>query len=252
MRVESEPAYRLAYLRHTATALISQGKDVALAPAILSPGEISLSRERQMVLPRPLLPSDRQRKWVDPTLWDMVVEQLVKDGQVVYVLTGVFDVFTGGHWLLVDSVRKLIQSMGDSGREGKAVVRLESDMYAQQWKANRIIFPRYIRAGWFEPLPVYRVTIFPTDVGGSLSWDFGNQLLAGDWPDNIDLQTAIVFVLPGEMGWMSKREREALATRESQVRRWGFGVVRVPSQLRDVSSSLLRKRFSLPPIREDG
>jgi len=226
--------------RHLVSVQISSGK--LEESDLLSKSEINLCTYHNMIIPMP------QRailgtKYVDPDLWNIrVVDDEIRKGHTVYVLTGVFDVFTGGHWSLVYQANLLAEKTN-----GVVVARIESDEYVKQYKKREAIFPVEYRLGWFNGLPVRWVTDYPTSQGSSQSWNFGNELLEGG-PQGVDMRKSLVFVLPKSDGFGAEQEK-ALKTREEQIKDSGFGVVRLSSVVHDVSSSGLIENFKLKPLR---
>lgn len=250
--------------------------------SLLSRKEAELSIKAKMVLPAPMKTFGEKNLSID--LFNVKIDDAIKNGKRVYVLTGVFDVFTGGHWQLVQFAnllahineydpkeavkiagihwattknnhwehifretrkRRLEQNCDLGG--GIVAVRLEPDSYIEEFKGKPPIFPEKYRAGWFEQFgDVDFTTVYPSTQSGSHSWEFGNQLLTG-WPNNVDIKNQLVFVLPiiSENG----EEIDAVTKREEQIRQYGFGVVKVPSQITDTSSSKLIEKFDLEPVR---
>lgn len=251
---------------------------------LLSNEEIDASLMAGMILPDPYPVLGFTDKYVSPDLFSIKVDQEIRDSNKrVYVITGMFDVFTGAHWQTAhfadvlatineidnDAARELAnihflhtqnehwsylynmllenRRNGELLKEGVVVARLESDDYKREFKGGEPIFPSRYRLGWFEQLPVKWVTMFPTSAYASKSWELGNQLLTG-WPEDIDMKNSLVFVLPIVTNEMSEKEVRALNTREEQIRNYGFGVVQVPSFVNDISSSKLIDKFSLKPV----
>ena len=226
--------------RHIVSEQISLGwlKDSNL----LTEGEVKLCIKHGMVLPQPER-AELGGKCVSPDLWNIrVVDNEIREGKTVYVLTGVFDVFTGGHWWLISQACQLA-----SENNGVLVARIESDEYVREWKGHEPVFPVEYRLGWFKHLPVKWITYFPTSRNSSQSWDFGNQLLTGG-PEGINMEKALIFVLPVSQKF-SEDEKENLDNRARQIREYGFGVIRVQSDIGDVSSTVLREKFQLRPVR---
>ena len=251
---------------------------------LLSVEEIGASVMGGMVLPQPDYVEGPTEKYVSPDLWNIkVVDMEAKMGKRVYVLTGVFDVFHGGHWMLVkfaenlasldqmdtkdaldfilrlsaifkgDHYKYLFEELAKIQRDEVGVIgsgivaaRVESDAYKRELKGSEPVFSEGYRLGWFEQMSAVKwTTVYPTDTHGSVSWGFGNELMT----DPVDLHNKVVFVLPWFRDGHDELEIKKVNIRERQLRSFGFGVVRVPSYVTDVSSSDLVKRLSLKPVK---
>ena len=251
---------------------------------LLSPEEIKLCMNSKMTLPYPLYAPWPTDKYVSIDLWNIKVDMELEKGKRVYVVTGFFDVFHGGHWSYIQSalflahinkfdkehVRNYLTSSfsftsndhlkyllnvidGNNSEtsisDGEVMVRLEQDRYKTGFKESQEIFPIGYRGGWFEQFPVKWVTQFPTTQSGVKSWEEGNQMLKEPgWLTDEELAHRFMFVLPYLPSCANASDIEALNRREAQIRNYGFGVVRVPSVVTDVSSSKLIEKLSLKPV----
>ena len=252
---------------------------------LLSLEEMEFCGTSKMWLPMPNPDPVFGLKYSDTDLFNLRIDNELKKGKRVYMLTGVYDVFHFGylqqivfanfvahlnevedvseaiafaganlsltsndHWKFIH--QSLIESKYHGGKalsEGVVAARIEPDEYVSQFKSRKVIFPWNYRLGWFDQLPVDHISVFPTSSGASKSWEFGNELLTG-WPDNVDIENQLVFVLPFLPEGVNNTEHETLERRETQIREFGFGVVRLPSQIMDTSSSQIIGNFSLKPV----
>lgn len=212
----------------------------------LTKTEEDLCRSHGMTLPMPSVSKI-------PTSVDLEIDEhrLVRridtlvDHGPVYLVSGVFDLFHGGHWLLMQRLRELVEI-----NQGYGMVVVEDDDYSPRYKGDENVFPAVMRAMWFRDYWfVNRVLVFARafeDEKQNKSWSTLYALVA-DMSHRTTGRVRVVIPNPQEA---KKKEGDALIRRALQASRYGLGVEYVSgTQLTDVSSSKLRKRLKLKALR---
>jgi hypothetical protein len=242
---------------------------------VLSKDEIAACEYPGLLLPAPFIPGHMPFKYIDPARWQVRIGSIITDEKKrVYVVGGVYDLFTGGQSMLIAFAKSLtlmsrlpsfeilkhmeaakigVVDDAEKGNRifGSVFAYVESDDYVKQIKGREPIFPQESRAGWFDGLPVGAVTVYPSSIEGSQSWDYGLKYLdsgSGNWPPNLVLSEWLNFVIPAPDERMPKREIELLETRKAQLLERGIGVIQYPSRVLDISTTSLIEQYDLEPV----
>jgi cytidyltransferase-like protein len=260
-KVRGLGAYEFGNLRHEYSKALMNG-DIYKTDGFLTTGERKLCKEKGMILPRPIKPSEVDKKRLERIYdmdWWMCRIGATVDGdpafgvwqregtwdvsqRPAYIVDGTFDIVHGGHWSLVKAASELALKNG-----GYLYFLIQSNRNVEQYKNRPPIFDEITRASWFSE-PDERID-------GTVVWEFGKS-----WETGYEILGSLMrpnsiknvfFFLPDAESHLPHKEGYDLWRRELQVERAGFSVINAEdTYLGDVSSSKLRNKFNLAPTNE--